>query len=190
MDEEKIDLPLHETESIFTFAEYKKGVYAVNRRRQFYSIVKLSMAISGGVFLVALLSGRLQASFLLALALLPAVLLLVHAAKSRSLLLKTKQSFNSDDVAPESVMKFKFFWDYVEISDHHDNEEESDKLKTIEIPYDGFATIINTKTNFYLTSIVEAEEATFFLMKDNCSMELIDFLQELKKSNIVAIKRW
>jgi len=180
--------PLY-AESTYTFDEYTKGVFAVNKRRHFYANIKVSFVISIGVFLITFVSGRPQVGFFLALAVFPALLLLGHAVKSRSLAQKVKKSYDSDESLQEAVIKFKFFSEHVEISDHYNNEGD-DVLKTLKFEYDELDKIIRTKTNYYLTSIVEADEATYFLVKENCSKELIDFVQELKKSKLVAIKNW
>jgi len=49
----------------------------------------------------------------------------------------------------------------------------------LKVKYEKISKIIETETNFYLFARVDGEEGNFFLTKENCSSELIEFLKNL-----------
>jgi len=172
--------PLYETESVYTFDEYKKGILAVNERFNIRSSTQAALGISIGVFLIALASGRYQvvsSGFFRALVLFPLVWILAYAFKSQALSVKAEQRYNSDAGLQDLIVKFKFFWNLIEVRHHHSNANDYNP-KAIEFAYSDFNKIIETKTNFYLMTTEEAKEPTFFLVKENCSEKLIAFMQE------------
>jgi len=172
--------PLYETESKYTFDEYKKGILAVNERFNVRSSTQAALGISIGVFLIALASGRYQvvsSGFFRAIVLFPLVWILAFAFKSRALSVIAEKSFKSDEGLQELVVKFKFFWNFMEVKHHYNNANDYNP-KALEFAYSDFSKIIETETNFYLLETEEAKVATYFLVKENCSEKLIAFMQE------------
>jgi len=171
-------MPLFVTESVYTFVEYKRELLAVNKRFNIDSSTRAALVISIGVFMIAFVSGRYQVAldgFFIALGLFPLVWILVYFYKSIALSLNAEKSY--DESMEESVVKFKLFSDYIEINGHH-YHEKGDTPKALKFTYSDFDEIIETKNNFYLITPAAAK-MTFFLVKENCSDELIDFVQAL-----------
>jgi len=168
--------PLYEVESTYTFDEYKKGVFLTNKHLHFRSNMQASLALSIGIFILLSAFEMYLMGLLLSLILFPVFWISGLAFKRYMLFSKIKKSYNSNGAIIGSVAKFRFFSDYVEISGHIRNKK-SDDLKSLKFSYSEFNKIIETETNFYIT--LAKNEATFFLVKENCSFGLIAFIQDL-----------
>jgi len=88
---------------------------------------------------------------------------------------KVKKSYQQNDSLHGVVAIFRFFSTHVEISGKSLNQIDT-LSQVVKMTYQ-FDKALETKTNFYLINSAKTG-AIFFLIKANCSAELIDFIRK------------
>lgn len=91
-------------------------------------------------------------------------LVLVYVSKRQC-----KKVYNANPELQERHSVMSFYEDHLQETSHH---------QSVDIPYTSIAHVVETKTHFYLMT---ANNQGMIIVKQNCSPDLIRFLQELKK---------
>lgn len=157
--------PLFETKSEYTYDEYLKFSRTVQNKVQRLWLLQLAMMAA---FLVLAWLGWKKGSTAEAVAgivvavLIPVIFRLVNGWT-------IKQLYKSNHALQGQISTFRFYRGHF---------EQDNALGHTSIPYDKLVEIVETKTNFYL--MIDKNQG-MILVKDNCSPELIAFVQNLKK---------
>ena len=101
-------------------------------------------------------------TYLLVVFALPLVLVYVSKRQCRRV-------YNANPQLQErhSVMRF-----------YEDHLQETSNQQSVDVPYSSIAHLVETRTHFYLMT---AANQGMIIIKNNCSAELIHFLQDLKQ---------
>ena len=91
-------------------------------------------------------------------------LVLVYVSKRQC-----RRVYNANPQLQErhSVMRF-----------YEDHLQETSNQQSVDVPYSSIAHLVETRTHFYLMT---AANQGMIIIKNNCSAELIHFLQDLKQ---------
>ena len=170
----------YETESTYTLKEqliYSKAFFFRRRKIVLFWAIFIEILILLRVYHYRYLFPFLRFSFkttsmlpgfsFLVLYLILAVLFPVLLVISFNL--GVRRGYVSNKAAHDVVSKFLFY------EDHFEKNSEYSILK---LTYDKLYSIIETKTHFYL--LINGSQACI-IIKNNCSPELITFLQDLKR---------
>lgn len=166
----------YKTDTIFTFDEYKKfnnsikgkwltkiiyiiiGILVLNSlSREFY------LLIYKGIFTIDLFIGL-------------GFLIWLGGTYYYIYFYFVKKTFYSNKLSANQHSFFEFYDDYFTEKTNEFNENSSSNFAKIR--YDDLYKIIETKTNFYL---FVGNILAYTIIKENCSAELIEFLQKIKR---------
>ena len=148
--------PLFQTQTTYTFAEYRRYSRALQNKVMHRPLVIAVMMAC--LVLLALLSddNSMRVAFLIVAVLTPLIFSLIGSRME-------KKAYYANTAMQDIVLAYSFYPDHVETNN------------TL-----GFTTIrvVETPTNFYL---MIARNQGMVIVKENCSAELIAFLQKLGK---------
>lgn len=166
--------PLFETQSVYTYEEYKRfNLEAMNLKKSLL-IVTVEIVLLVLITIIGSTVGRVygyffpvaQFLFLFAVAMFVFCLILYFAV-----LLNIKKTYESNSILQKNpVSTVCFYNEYL---------TEANASSTTNLAYVDIYKIIETKTNFY---IMIAKNQGIFILKQNCTPELITFLQSLKNT--------
>ena len=155
--------PLFTTETAYTLDEFKKFDFRVMRK----SIISIYIMLAAIILLDAVLAllkkdwAGINTAIIIAVA-------FIAVYFPFSLDKKVKDTYNSNKTITKTVAKIEFFEDgFTEATDH----------STYNFKYSDLNSVIETQTNFYL---MIAKNQGVIIVKENCSAELIEFVQKLK----------
>ncbi len=156
--------PLFTTTTTFTLDEYMKYNMQIGLKSKRF--VRTVITFTGLILLLALVS-FLDKSYVMAIVyvisgMLYPVLLMVFMR------IGMKRTYNNE-LFHDTVCKFSFF------AQHMVGEGPTDCL---EYTYDKLYSIAETETNFY---IMIAKDQGWIVVKNNCTPELIAFIQQIKR---------
>lgn len=80
-----------------------------------------------------------------------------------------RRGYEANKISHNVVSKYLFYEDHF---------EKNSEYSILNLTYDKLYSIVETKTHFYL--LINASQACI-IIKDNCSPELITFLQDIKR---------
>ena len=154
--------PLFQTQTTYTFAKYRRYSRALQNKVMHRPLVIAVMMAC--LVLLALLSddNSMRVAFLIVAVLTP---LIFHLIGSRM----EKKAYYANTAMQDVVLTYSFYPDHV---------ETNNTLGFTTIPYDKLYRVVETPTNFYL---LIARNQGMVIVKENCSAELIAFLQKLGK---------
>ncbi|MBP3207186.1 MAG: YcxB family protein [Campylobacter sp.] len=166
----------YKTDTIFTFDEYKKFNNSIKGKW----LTKIIFIIFGIWILYSLFwdfcflieEGFFSENFFINLAALIWLGGLYYYANFYIV----KKTFYSNKLSANQHSFFEFYDDYFTEKTNEFNENSSSNFSKIK--YDDLYKIIETKTNFYLFT---GNILAYTIIKENCSAELIEFLQKIKK---------
>lgn len=157
--------PLHKTKTAYSFDEYFKFNKTLLFRQKNYKAITVVLPI---LYILTALCVfylvRETAYLILWAALFPVFIIVFIASFKRSV----KKTYYSNKSITSCVAEFEFYDGYV--AEKTENGESR-------IDYSKIYNIIETKTNFY---IMLAINQGFIIVKENCTPELIEFIQSLK----------
>ena len=155
--------PLFTTETAYTLDEFKKFDFRVMRK----SIISIYIMLAAIILLDAVLAllkkdwAGINTAIIIAVA-------FIAVYFPFSLDKKVKDTYNSNKTITKTVARIEFFEDgFAEATDH----------STYNFKYSDLNSVIETQTNFYL---MIAKNQGVIIVKENCSAELIEFIQKLK----------
>lgn len=166
---------LFTTQTAYTYEEYKRFNYAVMKVKRMLWLLAACVILFGlFIFFNFVLMPRHEQLFyfltvLLACLILFAVILFA-VILSAAVLISIKITYRSNKHMQNNVVATMHFYG--------DSLEEETPSGKVSVKYAELSKIIETKTNFYL---MLAKNQGIIIVKQNCSPELIDFLQELKE---------
>lgn len=154
--------PLFQTQTTYTFAEYRRYSRALQNKVMHRPLVIAVMMAC--LVLLALLSddNSMRVAFLLVAVLTPLIFSLIGSWME-------KKAYYANTAMQDIVLTYSFYSDHV---------ETNNTLGFTTIPYDKLYRVVETPTNFYL---MIARNQGIVIVKENCSAELIAFLQKLGK---------
>lgn len=166
--------PLFTTQSVYTYEEYKRFNLAIMNLRKVISIFAVD------IVLLALMAVTISVTrtmygypnpisrffFLLAVALLLFCLLFLLAT-----LLSIKTTYESNKAMKRNPVSTVYFY--------NGHLTETNSKGAVNLAYADIYKIVETKTNFY---IMLAKNNGIIIVKQNCTPELIIFLQNLKNT--------
>ena len=154
--------PLFQTQTTYTFAEYRRYSRALQNKVMHRPLVIAVMMAC--LVLLALLSddNSMRVAFLIVAVLTPLIFSLIGSRME-------KKAYYANTAMQDVVLTYSFYPDHV---------ETNNTLGFTTIPYDKLYRVVETPTNFYL---LIARNQGMVIVKENCSAELIAFLQKLGK---------
>ena len=166
--------PLFTTQTAYTYEEYKKFNFSVMKIKKMavlfaVTIILYLLVILGWIFIP---NNSMSDNFIYIIGILilvEIILVIFIPINIKSTYRSNKTMMNGSDV------KIDFY---------NDHFEEASIKGTAKVDYKDLYKIIETKTHFYL---MLAKNQGGIIIKQNCTPELIAFLQELKKK--VNIKK-
>jgi len=170
---------LHTTEFIYNLDEYKKGMFAKpNRIERIQHRAAPALCFSIGFWLVARnwLEGHLVGWFTLLS--FPFFVILCHILIAIIFNPRISKHYKSMEWLDGLIVNYSFLVDGVEFRSFTENSKTSEE-KVLRYRYSNFKEVIETRTNFYLLISHLGELTTFMILKENCTPELIEFIQNL-----------
>lgn len=160
--------PLFTNQTANTYEEYKRWNYAINRTK----LIAIGI-LYGILFLLLLLLNLVQpgADKIFAVILFVIFMVLLFAVFILAFNSAVKKAYDSNRALQKCpVITTEFYSNYLESK----NEQHYSKYF-----YEDIYRIVETQTNFY---IMPAINTSIIITKQNCSPELIIFLQTLKNN--------
>ena len=154
----------YQTKTTYTLDEFRRFSYEVQYKLNHAG--KIQMAMFTAFCLMALGSLAGEGRSLTAACLVCAVL--VAPVFQLVLNQAVKKSYAANKAVQESESVFSFYSDHL---------EQDNALGHLTLEYSKIYRILETGTNFY---IMVSKNQGFIIIKENCSPELIGFLQKLK----------
>lgn len=149
--------PLFQTETEYTYDEYKKYNHEI-----LYKIRKVSRTIL--IMELVLLAAAYMVkdlTYVVAALCVPLIFRIVFFVKAKS-------TYNKNSDIHNVIFSYKIYQNYI----------EQDSILGNSVVYNSqIQKVLETKTNFYL---ITGPDSGVILVKKNCSPELIRYLEELK----------
>ena len=166
--------PLFVTQSVYTYEEYKRFNFAVIKLKKYLIIFAVEVIIFVLITIINSIAGRMygyffpvsQFLFLFAVALIAFCAIFYFAVLS-----SIKKTYESNSRFQKNPVNTVYFY--------NEHLTEANENSTINLEYADIYKIVETKTNFY---IMMAKNQGIIIVKQNCSPELIIFLQSLKNT--------
>lgn len=166
--------PLFVTQSVYTYEEYKRFNFAVMNLKKYLIIFAVEVIILVFITFINSIAGRMhgyffpvsQFLFLFAVALIAFCAIFYFAVLS-----SIKKTYESNSRFQKNPVNTVYFY--------NEHLTEANENSTINLEYADIYKIVETKTNFY---IMMAKNQGIIIVKQNCSPELIIFLQSLKNT--------
>lgn len=156
--------PLYTTQTANTYEEFKRWNYALNKTR--FILLAILLLLFIGIMAAYYLLHLISAATLFLSVFLAALIFAVFIALVSKTIKDTYYSNRSLLKSP--VVSVNFYEDRLE----SDNKQQFSKYD-----YEDIFKILETKTNFY---IMVSANTGIIIVKQNCSQELISFIQKLK----------
>ena len=159
--------PLFTTQSVYTYEEYKRFNFVIMNFRQTLPILAVDilllvlMTTTYGYFYPVV-----RFFFFLAVALFVSYIFVLLAA-----LLGIKKTYESNKAMKRNPVSTVYFY--------NEHLTETNSKGVVNLAYADIYKIVETKTNFY---IMLAKNNGIIIVKQNCTPELIIFLQNLKNT--------
>jgi len=168
---------LHTTKFIYTFDEYKKGVFATpTKLRRIYDAVVPAICFSFGMWLFSLgFSANFSQIILWCFTFLVLACFILRTIRETS---EARKGYSSKVLLQELTVDYTFLAENMELRSSTANRKD-DNGKVSKFRYNNFVEIIETRTNFYLIVNELGEEAMFIILKENCTPELVEFIRNL-----------
>lgn len=157
--------PLFTTKTTYTLDEYMRYSTHISMKNKRFARTMILLAVT--IVMLALLS-FLNKSYGVATGFVAGGLLFpfILTANFRS---SVKRTYNSNALLRGAVCTFRFYEEHM---------AGDDPTGHAEYTYDKLFSIVETKTNFY---IMISENQGSIVIKENCSPEMIAFIQEIKQ---------
>lgn len=166
--------PLFTTQSVYTYEEYKRFNFAIMNFRQTLPILAVDIVL---LVLMTITTSVMRTTygyfypvvrffFFLAVALFVSYIFVLLAA-----LLGIKKTYESNKAMKRNPVSTVYFY--------NEYLTETNSKGVVNIAYADIYKIVETKTNFY---IMLAKNNGIIIVKQNCTPELIIFLQNLKNT--------
>lgn len=156
--------PLFKTTTEYTYDEYKKFNKEINvknfKLKMYFSIYTLIFTFAAFIFFTD--RNYLALVFCLTLIVAPIIILPMQINKLQKKIYNNYVSMHGTQT---------------NISLYNDHLEVSNLMEHLSYPYVKISKIVETETNFY---IMNRENRGMIIIKSNCSLELLEFLQELR----------
>ncbi|MDY4835862.1 MAG: YcxB family protein [Frisingicoccus sp.] len=149
--------PLFQTETEYTYDEYKKYNHEI-----LYKVRKVSRTILiMELILLAVAYMAKDLTYVVAALCVPLIFSIVFFIKAKSTYKKNPDIHNV-------IFTYKFYPNYI---------EQESALGNAVVYNSQIQKVLETKTNFYL---ITGSDSGLILVKRNCSSELLQYLEELK----------
>lgn len=166
--------PLFTTQSVYTYEEYKRFNFAIMNFKQTLPILAVDIVL---LVLMTITTSVMRTTygyfytvvrffFFLAVALFVSYIFVLLAA-----LLGIKKTYESNKAMKRNPVSTVYFY--------NEHLTETNSKGVVNLAYADIYKIVETKTNFY---IMLAKNNGIIIVKQNCTPELIIFLQNLKNT--------
>lgn len=150
--------PLFQSQTEYTFSEYKRY-----NREILYKVKKVNKTIiMFEVILLILAFVTKDLTYVAGALLVPLIFKFMFYFQE-------KRAYKRNPQLHNMMMYHRFYDNYI---------EQESKLGTVTIFHYQIRDVLETKTNYYLMT---ANNGTIMIVKENCSMELLDHLRKLKE---------
>lgn len=173
----------YKTVFIYTPEENEKAALEIYKKFHLVTSIQGSISLSTSLPLIPFVFGsrNFLAMLILGILMFPCLFALSYAYKQKSVLRKAKQDQQMMAKNIENVeIEFEFFEEYVRIRAMMAGEEKFSE-EYIDLKYNTYNIneIIETETNFYFNTNLKGVNSLLIIIKENCSLDLIDFIKNI-----------
>lgn len=178
------DNVLHNTKTNYTQEEAEKFILLHNRQLHIGMTIFFSIMLALLIYMSVRTHIHTVMAFVLSMSVFLLTLKLFYRQKIHSLLKELPREYEKSEFRKSGVIEYNFYIGHVQINLY---KIDDPSYQPVEIKYGYFERIFESETNFYFVGplINESEQAFITVIKENCTSELIEFIQNLPNSTSI-----